>query len=91
MTNDHFSALLQIAGAIQDGNTWALEDERTITLHAAFQGVPLNLSKIKKVRLEDGLLYAEATRGDVTIVSIEDVYAGAVDGPSKATRAAGFR
>lgn len=91
MTSEHLSALLELAGATVEDGWSVLEGERTMTLHAAFQGVSLNVTRVQKVRVVGGLLHAMSARGELTVLSVADVFAGAVEGQSKAIRAAGFR
>ncbi len=91
MTNEHFAALLTAASAETQGEWSVFPGERTISLHAAFGGVSLNVSKIAQIRLEGGLLYAQNARGETTILQLSDVFAGAVEGEAKTTRKAGFR
>jgi len=91
MKNEHLTALLDLAGTEKDGSWQVLKDERTMTLQAACSGVGFGVSKIRKVRSEGALLYAENATGEVTVLSLEDVFAGSVDAASKASRKAGFR
>ncbi len=91
MTSDHLSALLEAAGATQDDGWSVLGDDRTMTLHAAYQGVALNISRVQKVRVVGELLHAMSARGELTVLCVSDLFAGAVEGQSKTVRAAGFR
>jgi hypothetical protein len=91
MTNEHLSALLELGGAQLEADWSALPAGRTLTLHAAFQGVPLNVSKIVKLRKVGELLHLETAHGEFAIVSLSDVFAGTVDGQARSGRAAGFR
>lgn len=91
MTSDHLSALLELAGATMEDGWSVLEGERTMTLHAAYQGVALNVTRVQKVRVVGELLHALSARGELTILAISDIFAGAIEGQSKAVRAAGFR
>jgi hypothetical protein len=91
MTNEHLTALLEIGGAkLEDG--WSvLGPERTITLHIAFEGAALNVSKVQRLRVKGELIHAASTRGETTIARLADVYAGSVDGQAQSLRSAGFR
>jgi hypothetical protein len=91
MDSDHLGALLNLAGTEKDGEWSVLKDERSLTLHAAEGGVALNVSKVRKVRTDGSLLFAENLRGDVFVLKLANVFAGSVDPPNKEARKAGFR
>ena len=91
MTNEHLTALLELAGAESEGDWRVLPGERTMTLHAASGGVGLNVSKVTRLKLQGALVVAQNVREEVTIVRLEDVFAGAVEGEAKVSRKAGFR
>jgi hypothetical protein len=91
MNSDHLGALLNVAGTSKEGEWSVLKDERTLTLHAAESGVSLNVAKIRKVRSEGDLLFAENAHGDVFVLKQGSIFAGSVDPPSKESRKAGFR
>lgn len=80
-----------MAGTDEDGPWAVLKDERTITLHLASAGVGLNVTKIRKVRNEGDLVYAENVNGDSFVVRSADIFAGSLDPGSKESRKAGFR
>jgi hypothetical protein len=91
MNQDHLSALLSAAGAKKDSEGWIkAPDGRHVTLHAAFNGVGLTVSRVGAVRLEGPLLHARTSKGDLFILALADVYAGAVEGASASGRKAGF-
>jgi hypothetical protein len=91
MTNEHLAALLELGGAkLEDG--WSvLSPERTMTLHIAYQGASLNVSKIQRVVVKGALVHAASTRGETSIFLLADVFAGSIDGQSTSSRSAGFR
>lgn len=91
MDTQHLSALLDLAGTTEDGPWKLLKDERILTLHAAKDGVALNVGKICKVRTEGKLLFAENVVGETFVLELESVFAGAVAPSSKESRKAGFR
>lgn len=91
MDVQHLSALLELAGIESEDNWSVLSDERTLTLHAASAGVGLNVSKVRKVRIEGAIVFAETVAGDTYVLHLEDVFAGSVDPPQKSSRKAGFR
>jgi len=85
------SALLAAAGAKKDSEGWVkAPDGRHLTLHAAFNGVGLTVSRVGAVRVEGALLHARTTKGDLFILAMSDVFAGAVEGASTSGRKAGF-
>jgi hypothetical protein len=88
MNSEHLTALLNIAGTDPEGQWAVVRDDRTLTLHAAQDGVPLNVGK---VQIEGPLLFAENLHGDVFVLSLTSLFAGSVDPPSKTGRKAGFR
>jgi len=91
MNQDHLSALLAASGAKKDSEGWIkAPDGRHVTLHAAFNGVGLTVSRVVAVRLEGQLLHARTAKGDLYILALSDVYAGAVEGASATGRKAGF-
>jgi hypothetical protein len=91
MNQDHLSALLAAAGAKKDSEGWIkAPDGRHVTLHAAFNGVGLTVSRVGAVRVEGQLLHARTAKGDLFILALSDVFAGAVEGGSATGRKAGF-
>ena len=91
MDSAHLSGLLEVAGVDKEGPWSVVKDDRTLTLHAAQAGVGLNVTKLRKVRLQGELLYAENAHGDTFVLPLAVIFAGSVDPPSKASRQAGFR
>jgi hypothetical protein len=91
MNQDHLSALLAAAGAKKDSEGWIkAPDGRHLILHAAFSGVGLTVSRVSAVRVEGGLVHARTSKGDLFILALSDVFAGAVEGASTSGRKAGF-
>ncbi len=91
MNEKNFAAVLKSAGVEQDGDWSTLHGERTMTLHLSHDGVGLNLSKIRKVRVEGELVFAEGVTEEVSVTHLKSLFAIAIEGESKATRKAGFR
>lgn len=91
MDSDHLGSLLNLAGTEKDGEWSVLKDERSLTLHAAEAGVGLNVAKVRKVRTDGSLLFAENLQGDIFVLQLSSVFAGSVDPPNKESRKAGFR
>ena len=91
MTEEHLTALLAAAEAKKDDNGFLRAgDGRTLTLYIASSAATLSVSKIEALRTERELLHARTTKGEVYIVALADVYAGAVDAPTTGGRKAGF-
>lgn len=92
MENNHLTAVLKAAEATADGEWSILAEDRSLTLHAASGGVGLNITQIRRVRVDEAVLWAETVRGETFIVTLSDVFAAAVvDGAKKGERKAGFR
>ena len=91
MDSEHLDALLNIAGTEKEDNWTVLKDERTVTLHTAESGVGLNVGKLRKIRIDGQLLFAQNAHGDIYMIKLANVFAGSVDPPSKTNRTAGFR
>lgn len=91
MTEEHLSALLSAADAKKDDEGWSTTPEgRNMTLYVACNGANLTVSRVEALRVKGALLEARTVRGERYLLALEDVYAGAVDGPKAAGRKAGF-
>jgi hypothetical protein len=91
MTSEHLSALLLVAAATTDGEGWQHPAEgRSMTLYLAHDAANLTISRICGVRSDGKLVYAKSTQGEQYVVSIDDVFAGSVEGPKDVGRKAGF-
>lgn len=92
MTNEHFQALLTIAGAKTDAEGWSTTaEERFVTLHVSHEGVGLTVSRVIALRLETQLLFARTSKGDQFVLSLSDVFAASAEAPKEQSRQAGFR
>lgn len=91
MISEHLNALLSVAGTDEEDGWSVLRDDRTVTLHASREGVGLNVGKLRKVKTDGDLVFAENIHGDVFVLSLDSLFAGSVDPPSKESRKAGFR
>lgn len=91
MDKEHLQALLSVAGTEDDGDWSVVKDDRTITLQCAHEGVGLNIGKVRKLRTEGELVFAQNAHGDVFVIGLKSIFAGSVDPLSKASRTAGFR
>ena len=92
MTEEHFTAIVQTAEAKKDAQGWFVAQEgRHLTLYASSGGgSSLTVSKVEAVKLEGRLLKAKSVRGEVYVLSLEDVFAGAVEPQAQTGRRAGF-
>ena len=92
MTEEHLAAVLGAAEAKKDGAGWQKTGEgRLISLHVAVNGAGLSVGKIEAVRVDKGLLKARTVKGEVYVIALADVFAGAVEAPASEGRQAGFR
>lgn len=91
MTQEHLDALLAAAGAKPRDDGWKeLAAGRHLTLYVAASGVSLTVNRVTALRLEGSLLHARSQRGEVFVLCLADVFAGAVDEPAEQGRKAGF-
>ena len=91
MTDEHLKAILQAGKASEDGDGWSvLPDASHVTLYAARNGTNLAVNRIQALRREGELVHARTSRGELYVVHMDDLFAGAVDGTSAQARKAGF-
>jgi hypothetical protein len=91
MTEDHLTALVQAAEAKKDGQGWWVTQEaRHMTLYVSSEGSSLTVSRVEAVRLDGPFVKARTVRGEVYIVALSDVFAGAVEPRAEGGRRAGF-
>ncbi|HEY5961466.1 MAG TPA: hypothetical protein VIV60_33135 [Polyangiaceae bacterium] len=91
MTSEHLSALLQAASAKTDDEGWQHPAEgRSMTLHLAHDGATLSISRICAARVTGKLVYTKSSQGELYVVSLDDLFAGSVEGPREVGRKAGF-
>lgn len=92
MTDEHLQALLGAAEAVKKDKEGfqALAEGRHLTLYAASSGVSLTVSRIAALKRDGGLVHARTAKGELYVLAIEDVFAGAVDLAQTSTRRAGF-
>ena len=57
----------------------ALPEGRRLTLYAAHDGVGLTVTKVVSVRVEAGIVRASNDKGEGFVLSIEDVFAAAIE------------
>ncbi len=91
MTEAHLLALLAAAEAQPRPDGWHDAPEgRHLTLHLSHEGVGLGVSKVVALKSEAGILQARTVQGELFVVALSDIYAGAVESPKEAGRKAGF-
>lgn len=93
MTDEMFRAVLETASAKDDKDGWsALPEGRTMTLHAAHDGVQLAISKVEAVKVAQRVVWARSAKGETFVVSLDDLFAAAIDRSKEASagRKAGF-
>jgi hypothetical protein len=91
MTSEHLAALLALAEASPDAEGWTtLKEGHHLTLHVASGGVSLSVARVEAIKVGGSLLTARTARGEVYVLNIGDVFAGAVEAPSNSSRKAGF-
>ena len=91
MTEEHLTALLTTAEAKKDDKGFLRAAEgRHLSLYVATTGASLTVNKIDAVKVDKQLLYARTVRGEIFVLALQDVFAGAVDQPPSSGRKAGF-
>lgn len=91
MTEEQLNALLVATEAKKDDRGFQQPGgERTLTLYLAHDGASLSVSKVEGVKLEQGLLHARTTRGELYLLALSDVYVAAVDTMTPAKKKTGF-
>src|SRR5687767_461977 len=95
MTEEMLRAVLDAAQAQTDKTDqegWArLPEGRLMTIYAAHHGASLTVSKVERVRVAQTILRAATARGETFLLSMDDVFAAAVDGQGgSVSRKAGF-
>ena len=91
MTRDHLQALLNAAEASEGKDGWMeLGAGRSLNLYAASNGVGLTVSRVSSLRVEPQWVTAKTARGELYVVALEDLFAGAVEAPAQGARKTGF-
>lgn len=91
MTQEHLEALLKEADTKKDSDGWLVTPEgRQLTLYASHNGASLSVSRVEAIREDAGLVKAKTVRGELFVLALDDVFAGAVEGPKSSSRKAGF-
>lgn len=86
--------LTKTLGARKDGAAYLIPQDVEATLFVALPGETLVVTRINRIELGDGMVFAETSRGEHFAVQAEDVRAIKVDrvesGSGRRERAAGF-
>jgi len=90
MTSDQIASLLELTEPRKADGGWLELGQHLLTLHTAFNGAALSLSRIEGVRLAGPLVFARSARGEIHVVRLEDVFAGSVEPLKEKGRKAGF-
>ena len=90
MTGEQIAALLKLADASKADDGWSTLEQNTLTLHTAFNGASLSLSRIEGVKLAGPLVYAKGSRGETHVVRLDDIFAGTIEASREKGRKAGF-
>ena len=92
MTLEHWAALIEASGAKKDERGFLAPPEgKLITLYVASGNSTLSVQRIEAVRQEQGLVHARTKKGELFVLALQDVYAGAVEETQGASqRKAGF-
>jgi len=91
MTLDHFAALIEASGAKKDdGGFFAPPEGKVLTLYVSSGSATLSVQRIEAVRQEQGLVHAKTKKGELFVLALQDVFAGAVEETQGSSRKAGF-
>ncbi|MCA9593083.1 MAG: hypothetical protein KC776_07225 [Myxococcales bacterium] len=92
MTEDHLASLLSLAEAAKKDKEGfqALPDGRHMTLYAAFNGASLTVSRVSAIKRDGELVQARTVKGEVYLLAVADLFAGAVESATVSARKAGF-
>lgn len=91
MTHEHWAALIEASGAKKDDQGYLAPPEgKLLTLYLASGSSTLSVQRIEAVRHEQGLVHARTKKGELFVLALEDVFAGAVEETQGSSRKAGF-
>ncbi|MBK7582349.1 MAG: hypothetical protein IPI67_19350 [Myxococcales bacterium] len=92
MTEDHLSALLAACEAgKKDKEGWFhLPEGHHLTLYAAFNGAALNVARVAQLKRDGDLVHARTVKGETYVLSLSDLFAGAIEAAAGQARKAGF-
>jgi hypothetical protein len=91
MTQEHWAALVEASGAKKDDKGFLAPPEgKLLTLYLSSGSASLSVQRIEAVRLEQGLVHARTKKGEVFVLALQDIFAGAVEETQGSSRKAGF-
>jgi hypothetical protein len=90
MTGDQLGALLKLAESAKIDDGWSNLGQFTLTLHTAFNGASLSLTRIESVKTAGTLLLAKTARGEIHVVQLDNVFGGTIEPSRETGRKAGF-
>ncbi|AKT40683.1 hypothetical protein [Chondromyces crocatus] len=93
MIDEILKVALDAAEAKTEKDGWTvLPEGRTLTLHAAHEGVGLNVTRVEALLVTGALVRARTSKGDTFLVPAKAVFAVALEGGTKSggARRAGF-
>jgi hypothetical protein len=91
MTQEHWAALVEASGAKKDDKGFLAPPEgKLLTLYVSSGSATLSVQRIEAVRAEAGLIHARTKKGELFVLALEDVFAGAVEETQGSSRKAGF-
>jgi hypothetical protein len=92
MTLEHWAALVEASGAKKDDKGYLAPPEgKLLTLYVASGSATLSVQRIEALRQEQGLVHARTKKGELFVLALQDVFAGAVEETQGSnSRKAGF-
>jgi hypothetical protein len=91
MTQEHLSAILDLISAKPEKDGWfTFPDGRGLTLYVSHDGVQLTVPRLEAIAVKGGLVRARTAKGELYLVSLEDVFAAAAEATATQVRKAGF-
>jgi hypothetical protein len=92
MTLEHWAALIEASGAKKDEKGFLAPPEgKLLTLYVASGAATLTVQRIEAVRQEQGLVHARSKKGELFVLALLDIFAGAVEETQGSSqRKAGF-
>jgi hypothetical protein len=91
MTPEHYAALIEASGAKKDEKGFSVPPEgKLLTLYVSSGSATLSVQRIEAVRHEGTLVHARTKKGELFILALEDIFAGAVEETQGSNRKAGF-
>ena len=91
MTQEHWAALIEASGAKKDDKGFFAPPEgKMLTLYVSSGSATLTVQRIEAVRQDQGLVHARTKKGELFVLSLQDLFGGAVEETQGSGRKAGF-